>query len=74
MMNDQDRAELIARWHAVHDELKQVEDLRVAPAGEPLPDFTEREGGLLEELDEIEGMLGKAWLEEHRRERGGESH
>lgn len=69
-MTEQERKELCERWKQIHVELQRLEDLKVHRTHEPLVDFGKREQDLLGELDEIEGTLGEAWLEESRRERG----
>ncbi len=69
-MTEKERDELSERWKQIHVELQRLEDLRVHRTHEPLVDFGKREQDLLVELDQIEGTLGEAWLEETRRERG----
>jgi hypothetical protein len=68
-MTDDERTELAERWRQVHVELQRLEDLKVHHTHEPLVDFGKREADLLGELDEIEGLLGEAWLADRRRER-----
>ena len=67
-MTNERKRELSARWHAVHRELEEVENLRVQPAG----DLAAREHALLGELETIEYELGIEYLDTIRRERAKE--
>ena len=67
-MTEEYKRELSERWHAVHRELEEVENLRVQPAG----DLAAREHALLGELETIEYELGIEYLDTIRRERAKE--